>query len=92
MVNFGWSVDTPYMSSNRDDGAELLLSATPSAPGAPTPGGRREPLATGSGPHDLAGKAAVVTGAGNAIGAATALALAAQGVDVVLVARQEAHV
>ncbi|WP_188970338.1 SDR family NAD(P)-dependent oxidoreductase [Deinococcus aerolatus] len=80
------------MSSYRDDGAELLLPATHSAPGTPTPGGRRAPLTTGIGPQDVSGKVAVVTGAGNAIGAATALALAAQGVAVVLVARQEAHV
>lgn len=92
LVHFGWSGDTPSMSSYRDDGAELLLPAAHSAPGAPTPGGHRKPLATGSGPRDLAGQVAVVTGAGNAIGAATALALAAQGVAVVLVARQEAHV
>ncbi|CAM3928929.1 SDR family NAD(P)-dependent oxidoreductase [Deinococcus marmoris] len=82
VVDFGWSVHTSSMSSHRDDGADLLPLATHSAPGAPTPGG----------PRNLAGQVAVVTGAGNAIGAATALALAEQGVDVVLVARREAHV
>ena len=56
-----------------------------------TPVATPRPTATATYP-DLAGKVAVVTGGSRGIGAAAALALAANGVSVVVVGRDQAAI
>jgi 3-oxoacyl-[acyl-carrier protein] reductase len=56
-----------------------------------TPVAAPRPTATATYP-DLAGKVAVVTGGSRGIGAAAALALAANGVSVVVVGRDQAAI